>query len=94
MIRNGCNHRPTHFSMELGPLVQFVGSLTADQGVVSSIPARSHTFMEIDREIISTVILILPLIQEGLLSVMSVTSKSMCMKYWLSAQSNLPSVIR
>ena len=33
-------------------------SLTADPGVVSLIPARSHTFMEIDREIISTVILL------------------------------------
>ena len=33
--------------------------LTADQGVASSIPARSHTFVEIDHEIISTV---LPLI--------------------------------
>ena len=31
-------------------------SLTADQGVASSIPARSHTFVEIDYEIISTVI--------------------------------------
>ena len=30
-------------------------SLTADQGVASLIPARSHTFVEIDREIISTV---------------------------------------
>ena len=28
-------------------------SLTADAGVVSSIPARSHTFVEIDHEIIS-----------------------------------------
>ena len=33
-------------------------SLTADPGVASSIPARSHTFVEIDREIISTVILL------------------------------------
>ena len=33
-------------------------SLTADPGVASSIPARSHTFMEIDHEIISTVILL------------------------------------
>ena len=33
-------------------------SLTADPGVVSLIPARSHTFMEIDHEIISTVILL------------------------------------
>ena len=32
--------------------------LTADPGVASSIPARSHTFMEIDHEIISTVILL------------------------------------
>ena len=31
--------------------------LTADPGVASSIPARSHTFMEIEYEIISTVIL-------------------------------------
>ena len=33
-------------------------SLTADPGVGSSIPARSHTFVEIDHEIISTVILL------------------------------------
>ena len=32
-------------------------SLPADPGVASSIPARSHTFVEIDYEIISTVIL-------------------------------------
>ena len=32
-------------------------SLTADQGVASSIPARSHTFVEIDHEIISTVVI-------------------------------------
>ena len=32
--------------------------LTADPGIVSLIPARSHTFVEIDREIISTVILL------------------------------------
>ena len=57
--------------------------LTADLGVVSSILALSHTFMEIDHEIISTVILLLELIQERLLSV---TSESMCcMKYWLTA---------
>ena len=50
-------------------------SLTADTGVASLIPARSHTFVEIDHEIVSTVIL---LNQEGLLSV---TSESMCTKY-------------
>ena len=33
-------------------------SLTADPGVASSIPARSHTFVEIDHKIISTVILL------------------------------------
>ena len=33
-------------------------TLTADPGVASSIPARSHTFVEIDHEIISTVILL------------------------------------
>ena len=33
-------------------------SLTADPGVASSIPARSHTFVEIDHEIIYTVILL------------------------------------
>ena len=33
-------------------------SLTADPGVASSIPARSHTFVEIDHEIISAVILL------------------------------------
>ena len=32
--------------------------LAADQGVASSIPARSHTFVEIDHEIISMVILL------------------------------------
>ena len=33
--------------------------LTADPGVASSIPVQSHTFVEIDHEIISTVILLL-----------------------------------
>ena len=33
-------------------------SLTADPGVASLIPVRSHTFVEIDHEIISTVILL------------------------------------
>ena len=34
------------------------GSLTADPGVTNSIQARSHTFVEIDHKIISTVILL------------------------------------
>ena len=47
-----------------GPVAQSVmclatdASLTADPGVASSTPARSHTFVEIDHEIISTVILL------------------------------------
>ena len=32
--------------------------LTADRGIASSIPARYHTFVEIDHEIISTVFLL------------------------------------
>ena len=36
--------------------------LTADPGVASSIPVRSHSFVETDHEMISTVILLLPLI--------------------------------
>ena len=34
------------------------GSLAADPGVASLIPARSHTFVEIDHEINSMVILL------------------------------------
>ena len=64
-----------------GLKVQSVASSTADSGVGSLISAWSHTFVEIGHEIISTTILLLPLIQEGLLSV---TSKIMCTKYWLS----------
>ena len=33
-------------------------NLTSDPGVASSIPARSYSFMEIDHEIISAVILL------------------------------------
>ena len=64
----------------MGSVVQLVASLIADPGVVSL--AQPHSFMEIDHEIISKVILLLPLvIQEGLLSV---TSESMCTEYWLT----------
>ena len=56
-----------------GPVVQSVSSLTADPRVASLVLDRSHTFMEIDREITSMVIHFLPLIQDRLLSV---TSKS------------------
>ena len=48
------------------PIAQSVASPTADPGIVSLILARSHTFVEIDHEITSTFILLLPLIQEEL----------------------------
>ena len=41
-----------------GRVAQLVMCLTADPGVASSIRARSHTFVEIDHEIISTAILL------------------------------------
>ena len=41
-------------------------SLTADPGVVNSIPARSHTFVEIDHEIVSTVIYMYGVLQNPL----------------------------
>ena len=58
--------------------MQSVTHLSADSGVLSSILALFHNFVEIDHEIIPTVILLLPLFQEVLLSV---TSESMCMKF-------------
>ena len=42
-------------------------------------PVWPHSFVEIDHEIISTVIFSLPLIQEGKLSV-----ERMCVEYWLT----------
>ena len=42
---------------------------------------RQHSFVEIDHEIFSTVILSLPLIQEGQLTV----SEEECAQYWLTA---------
>ena len=41
-----------------GRVAQSVTCLTADPGVASSFPVRSHTFMEIDHELISTIILL------------------------------------
>ena len=51
-----------HLLQKPGRVAQSVTCLTTDPGVASSIPARSHAFVEIDHEIISTVILLLPLI--------------------------------
>ena len=64
-------------------------SLTADPGVASSIPARSHTFVEIDHEIISTAIL-LPSAESFKKGCCQLQAKYMCMKFWLTACSSLP----
>ena len=59
-----CGHILPFSFLGLGPIAQLVtylatdASLTADPGVVSLIPARSHTFVETDHEIISTDILL------------------------------------
>ena len=45
-------------------------------------PVRPHSLVEIDHEIFSTVILSLPQIQEGKLSV---TCERMFTEYWLTA---------
>ena len=68
----------------LGPVAQSVASLIADLGFMSSIPAQPSTFMKIDNEIFCMDIFLLPLVQEGLLSV---TSESMCTEYWLTTSS-------
>ena len=60
-----------HYNTGLGLVVQSVTCPTADLVVASLIPARTHTFVEIDNEIIPRDILLHPLIQEGLLSVAS-----------------------
>ena len=43
------------FFLLLSPIAQSIVSQTADPGVASSIPAWSHTFLEIDHEVISMV---------------------------------------
>ena len=65
--------------------MQSVASLTTNPGVLSSIPA--HTFVEIVHKIISTVILLTPLIQEELLSFQR---ESMCTKCWLTHSQACP----
>ena len=49
--------KPGHVAQSLSCLATDA-CLTADPGVASSIPTRSHTFVEIDHEMISTVILL------------------------------------
>ena len=68
ILVSSLNHRSQLELHVLGRVAQSVtclatdACLTADPGVASSIPARYHTFVEIDHEIISTVIRSLPLI--------------------------------
>ena len=50
------------------PISQSVEYLIADPGVVSLIPDRYHTFVEVNHEKFSAVILLLKLIQKGLLN--------------------------
>ena len=66
---------------EPGGVTQSVTCLTADPEVTSLFQARSYTFVEIDHEIISTVIL-LP--SADARRVAAVTSEGMCTKYWLT----------
>ena len=59
-----CLKWPLKKKTNMGPIAQWVtclatdASLTADPGVASLILAGSHTFVEIDHEIISTVIIL------------------------------------
>ena len=64
-----------------GPIAQSIVCLIADPGVMSLNPAQPHTFMEIDHIMFSMVILLLPLIQERLLSV---TCECTCTDYWFN----------
>ena len=58
------------FKLKKGLTAQSVVNLTAEPGL--QVQPGSHTFVEIDHEIISTVFLLPPLIRDGL----SVTSKT------------------
>ena len=86
------SHVTVQIFLNTGPRRQSVTCLatdacmTADPGVPSLIAARSHTFMEIDHEIISTVI---SLPSEKL----SVLSESMRTKYWFDLIHYVPLLI-
>ena len=67
--------------MSVKAIAQLVARTTADPGVANSFQARSHTFVEIDHEIISTIILLFPLKQEELLSLITESiCTSLCRK--------------
>ena len=61
-------------------VVHLVVRPIADPWVVSMIGDQSHTFVAIDHEMFHMLILLFPLIQEGL----SATSEIMCTKHWLT----------
>ena len=85
-----CLNDSFHISLPSGFFMWGRGSVaksdatsTGDQGGCEfEAPVRQHSFVEIDHEIFSTVIVSLPLIQEGKLSV---TCERMCTEYWLTA---------
>ena len=66
--------------------------LTADPGVASSIPVRSHTFVKIDHEIISTVILLpsADLFKKGCCQLQAKVCARITDHYSLTASSSLP----
>ena len=67
-------------------------SLTADPGFTRLIPAPSHSFVEIDHEIISTAILLLSAesSKNGCCQLQAKVIQSMRTKYWLTGCSSLP----
>ena len=85
MIINITSHKITHFIKKVGQAKEdpapFRSAVCSESDcrsrIMSFITARSHTCMEIDREIFSMFILLL-LIQERLLLV---TRESICTKY-------------
>ena len=65
-----------------GPIAQSVVRPTADPGLVSFITAWSHTFIEIDHNIISS---LSPPSADSRRDAVSYKSESMCMKLLLTA---------
>ena len=75
------SHKHTYIAAELGSSVGCALYLWSGGREFAAL-VWQHSFVEIDHEIFSTVILSLPLIQEGKLSV---TCERMCTEYWLTA---------
>ena len=75
VIFKSANHPYFFFAFPI--IKSLVDSPIAERRVLSSIPARSHTFVEIGHETLSTVILLLSLVQleEGLVPVTNESKK-------------------